>query len=82
MRYGIYIPNLSAAADPRLLIELSQETEQAGWDGFFLWDHISVGLYALPCVDPWIVLAAIATSTKRIRLGQLVTPLPRRRPWK
>ncbi len=32
--------------------------------------------------DPWVVLAAIAMSTERIRLGTMVTPIPRRRPWK
>src|SRR5260370_26406309 len=32
-------------------------------------------------VDPWVALAAIALRTRTIRLGTLVTPLPRRRPW-
>ena len=36
----------------------------------------------LPFVDSWIALTAIACDTKRIRLGPLITPLPRRRPWK
>jgi alkanesulfonate monooxygenase SsuD/methylene tetrahydromethanopterin reductase-like flavin-dependent oxidoreductase (luciferase family) len=30
--------------------------------------------------DAWITLAAIATSTERIRLAPMVTPLARRRP--
>ncbi|GCE30616.1 hypothetical protein KDA_61000 [Dictyobacter alpinus] len=81
MQYGLYMPNLSVAADPRLLIELAQEAEVAGWDGFFLWDHISLGLYEMAVVDPWIVMAGIASHTKHIRFGPLVTPLPRRRPW-
>jgi alkanesulfonate monooxygenase SsuD/methylene tetrahydromethanopterin reductase-like flavin-dependent oxidoreductase (luciferase family) len=29
--------------------------------------------------DPWVALAAIASATERLRLGPLVTPLPRRR---
>jgi alkanesulfonate monooxygenase SsuD/methylene tetrahydromethanopterin reductase-like flavin-dependent oxidoreductase (luciferase family) len=33
-------------------------------------------------VDPWITMAAIAATTERIRFGPMVTPLPRRRPWK
>ena len=33
-------------------------------------------------VDPWVALSAIALSTRRIRIGTTVTPLPRRRPWK
>ena len=31
-----------------------------------------------PAVDPWVALAAIAVQTERIRIGPLVTPLPRR----
>src|SRR5262249_16514818 len=47
----------------------------------FVWDHINVG-WPDPVADPWIALAAMACATKRIRLGPLVTPLPRRSPWK
>jgi alkanesulfonate monooxygenase SsuD/methylene tetrahydromethanopterin reductase-like flavin-dependent oxidoreductase (luciferase family) len=35
-----------------------------------------------PVVEPWIAMAAIASATERIRFGPMVTPLPRRRPWK
>ena len=26
--------------DPNVLVGLAVEAEQAGWDGFFVWDHI------------------------------------------
>ncbi|MHA2289461.1 MAG: LLM class flavin-dependent oxidoreductase, partial [Promethearchaeota archaeon] len=56
--------------------------ENNGWDGFFLWDHVFLSSNkALPVLDPWIILSAIAVKTKRIKLGTTVTPLPRRRPW-
>jgi alkanesulfonate monooxygenase SsuD/methylene tetrahydromethanopterin reductase-like flavin-dependent oxidoreductase (luciferase family) len=59
--------------------ELAAEAEQAGWDGFFLWDHVAYrGVDRI--ADPWVTLAAIATRTSRVLLGPLVTPLPRRRP--
>jgi len=32
--------------------------------------------------DPWVALAVMAMSTERIRLGPMVTPIPRRHPWK
>jgi alkanesulfonate monooxygenase SsuD/methylene tetrahydromethanopterin reductase-like flavin-dependent oxidoreductase (luciferase family) len=32
--------------------------------------------------DPWVALAAVAMSTQRMRIGTMVTPLARRRPWK
>jgi hypothetical protein len=33
-------------------------------------------------VDPWIALAAAAQATERLRLGAMITPVARRRPWK
>jgi alkanesulfonate monooxygenase SsuD/methylene tetrahydromethanopterin reductase-like flavin-dependent oxidoreductase (luciferase family) len=81
MKYGLYLPNFGPFGDARLLAELARDAERAGWDGFFLWDHIARP-GAPPVVDPWIALAAIAVATERIRIGALVTPLARRRPWK
>ncbi len=82
MRYGVSAPNFGAFGDPKILIDLAETAEGAGWDGFFLWDHIQVGRWAGPVVDPWICLAAVAATTRSIRLGPMVTPLPRRRPAK
>jgi alkanesulfonate monooxygenase SsuD/methylene tetrahydromethanopterin reductase-like flavin-dependent oxidoreductase (luciferase family) len=81
MKYGLYLPNFGAFGDARLLGELARAAEQAGWDGFFIWDHIARA-WTPPVVDTWVALTAIALSTTRIRFGPLVTPLPRRRPWK
>lgn len=77
MRYGVHVPIFNEYADPRRLAELARDAEEAGWDGFFLWDHIM-----WHAVDPWVALTAIALNTERIHFGPLVTPLPRRRPWK
>jgi alkanesulfonate monooxygenase SsuD/methylene tetrahydromethanopterin reductase-like flavin-dependent oxidoreductase (luciferase family) len=65
--------------NPATLVELSLRAEAAGWDGIFLWDHVVAG--AMPIADTWTTLGAIAATTKTIRLGPMVTPLPRRRPW-
>lgn len=81
MRYAIDTPQFGPYGDPRVLAQLAREAEDAGWDGFFIWDHINVG-WPDPVADPWIALAAMACATQRIRLGPLVTPLPRRAPWK
>ncbi len=68
--------------DPGKLADLAIEAEDAGWDGFFIWDIVFAGNEApVPVVDPWIALAAIAARTKRIKFGAFLTPLPRRRPW-
>ncbi len=83
MRFGIHVPNFGDFHDLRAIAELARVAEDAGWDGFFLWDHILFRKTGdLHLNDPWITLAAIAMSTESIRLGPLVTPLPRRRPWK
>lgn len=83
MHFAINVPNFGSFGDPRLLAELAREAEVAGWDGFFIWDHIYAGPDLLePTVDPWIALAAMAMTTSRIKLSALVTPMPRRRPWK
>lgn len=84
MKYGINIPNFGWFGDIDVLVDMAVEVEENGWDGFFLWDHMLVfkDNPILPFVDPWVALAAIACRTNRIRLGPLITPLPRRRPWK
>jgi alkanesulfonate monooxygenase SsuD/methylene tetrahydromethanopterin reductase-like flavin-dependent oxidoreductase (luciferase family) len=79
VRYGLSIPNF---AEPSRLVELAVAAERAGWDGFFLWDHIVVNRSMSPPIsDPWTTLGAVAVMTSRVRLGTLVTPVPRRRPW-
>ena len=80
MKFGIYLPNFGAYGDARVLADLARDAENAGWDGFFIWDHIAG--WKLPMVDPWVALTAIALNTERMRIGTTVTPLPRRRPWK
>jgi alkanesulfonate monooxygenase SsuD/methylene tetrahydromethanopterin reductase-like flavin-dependent oxidoreductase (luciferase family) len=55
--------------------------EAAGWDGISVWDHILVW-DGNEVADPWIMLAAAASVTDRITLMSMVTPIPRRHPWK
>jgi alkanesulfonate monooxygenase SsuD/methylene tetrahydromethanopterin reductase-like flavin-dependent oxidoreductase (luciferase family) len=83
MKFGISISNLGMYSDFDGLIALAQDAEEAGWDGLFPWDHILHKPRAdSRVIDPWIALAAIATHTKKMMLGPMVTPLARRRPWK
>ena len=62
------------------MVALAKLAEESGWDGLFLWDHM-LAAPGMAVADPWVTMAAVATVTNRIRLGALVTPLPRRRPW-
>ncbi len=83
MNYGLNLPNGGLTGDPHTAAELAALAEASGWDGVFLEDYIVwQGHQDVPTYDPWILLAAMALSTKRVRLGITVTPLSRRRPWK
>lgn len=81
MLHGVFLPPFGELADPRTMAALAVDAEQSGWDGFFVWDHVVRADDSLPVSDPWVVLAAVAGATTRLRIGPLVTPLPRRRPW-
>jgi alkanesulfonate monooxygenase SsuD/methylene tetrahydromethanopterin reductase-like flavin-dependent oxidoreductase (luciferase family) len=86
MQFAIDLPPFGPFSDANLVAQLAMEAEEVGWNGFFLWDHINYRRAGSPdplaIADPWIHLAAIAARTTSIKLGPMVTPLPRRRPWK
>jgi alkanesulfonate monooxygenase SsuD/methylene tetrahydromethanopterin reductase-like flavin-dependent oxidoreductase (luciferase family) len=83
MRYCLNLPIGGTAAQPRRLAELAAVAEAAGWDAVFVEDYIVYqNQQDIPTFDPWVGLAAMALATSRIRLGTMVTPVPRRRPWK
>ena len=67
MHRGIFVAPFDELSDPRLVADLAREAEKAGWDGFFVWDHIRYSAPVEAVSDPWIVLAAIATATERVR---------------
>jgi alkanesulfonate monooxygenase SsuD/methylene tetrahydromethanopterin reductase-like flavin-dependent oxidoreductase (luciferase family) len=71
VKYGLVLPSW----DARPVADLAREAENAGWDGVFLWETVWG-------VDAWVLLAAAATLTQHIRLGTMLTPLSRMRPWK
>ncbi|MGH3645847.1 MAG: LLM class flavin-dependent oxidoreductase [Micromonosporaceae bacterium] len=60
--------------DARAAAELAEIAEGAGWDGFFMWESVWG-------IDAWVALTAAAMRTERIRLGTMLTPLARRKPW-
>lgn len=80
MKYAIYLPTFTPFGSPQIIASLARDAEQAGWDGMFVWDDVAGTQKDL--ADPWISLSAAAAITQRLRLGALITPLARRRPWK
>lgn len=79
MKRGIFVAPFDELADPRLVAELARAAEAAGFDGFFLWDHVDYRPPVEAILDPWICMAAIALATERLLIGPLITPPPRRR---
>ena len=78
-KFGLGVPNGGDFADPIRLASLARDAEAAGWDGFFLWDHVIRRQPWQAMIDPWVTLAAVAVATDRIIIGPMVTPLARRR---
>ena len=70
MKYGFVLPY----GDARTAADFAFEAEQAGWDGFFVWEPVWGW-------EAWMMLTAAAMRTERIRLGTMITPVSRMRPW-
>jgi alkanesulfonate monooxygenase SsuD/methylene tetrahydromethanopterin reductase-like flavin-dependent oxidoreductase (luciferase family) len=70
MRFGFVVP----WGDAEDVGDLAAAAEDAGWDGLFVWEPVWG-------VDAWISLGLAAVRTSKIRLGTLLTPPSRRRPW-
>jgi alkanesulfonate monooxygenase SsuD/methylene tetrahydromethanopterin reductase-like flavin-dependent oxidoreductase (luciferase family) len=79
VKFAVCLSNFGSYADPRQSLRVAESAEAAGWDGFFVWDHLAF-VWGPPSADPWVTLAAVAAETGSLTLGTAVTPLPRRRP--
>ena len=80
MKHGVFLPPFDGLADVERMAELAVLAEDAGWDGFFVWDHLRYAPPVQDILDPYACLTLIAARTSRIALGPMVTPLIRRRP--
>lgn len=70
MKFGFVLPDGNA----RTAADVAKVAEEYGWDGFFVWEPV----YG---VDAWVALTAAAMQTNRIKLGTMLTPISRMRPW-
>lgn len=70
MKFGFVVP----WGDAEDVGDLAAAAETSGWDGLFVWEPVWG-------VDAWISLGLAAARTSKIRLGTLLTPPSRRRPW-
>ena len=70
MRFGFVMP----FGDAGVVADFAALAESTGWDAIFAWEAVWGD-------DAWIALTAAAMLTDRIRLGTMLTPIPRVRPW-
>jgi alkanesulfonate monooxygenase SsuD/methylene tetrahydromethanopterin reductase-like flavin-dependent oxidoreductase (luciferase family) len=71
MKFGFVLPR----GDARTAADFARHAELSGWDGFFVWEPVWG-------IDAWVALTAAAMLTERIRLGTMLSPVSRMRPWK
>ncbi len=84
MKYGLQVLNSWSSRhnvnnNSKFLLDIIVEAEDAGLDGFFLWDHLMFP-WSIETAEPWTVLSAASSLTDNIKLGTAVTPVNRRRP--
>jgi alkanesulfonate monooxygenase SsuD/methylene tetrahydromethanopterin reductase-like flavin-dependent oxidoreductase (luciferase family) len=70
VQYGIILTSGDAADTA----SLAQDAEKAGWDAVFTFEPV----YG---INAWVALTAAAMTTTTIKLGTMLTPLPRWKPW-
>ncbi len=70
MKFGFVVPY----ADARGFANFAALGERCGWDGVFTYETVWG-------VDAWASLAAASMVTERVRLGTLLTPVSRIKPW-
>lgn len=71
MKFGFVYP----LGEAKTIANASEIAEKSGWDGFFVWEPVWG-------IDAWVALTACALKTKTIKLGTMLSPLPRIKPWK
>lgn len=77
--FGLSVPQVGITAS--VAIEAAVNAERAGFDSFWLMDHLfAPAIRRYDCLESWTLLSAIAASTSDIRLGHLVGCNPLRHP--
>ncbi len=82
MKFGVQIENhLGFSYDD--VLKVASEAERSGFESLFICDHLqgrNEPSASQPCLDPWVTLGALASVTKTLHLGTLVTAVGFRHP--
>ncbi len=71
MKTGVILP--SFRDDPTEALEVARQSEEAGIDGVFCFDHLwPMGQPDRPAIAPFPLLAAVASTTERVCVGTTV----------
>ncbi len=90
MRFGLFIPQgwrldlagIAPAEQWPAMREIAQAADVGPWDSLWVYDHF----HTVPvpteeaCHEAWSLMAALAASTQRVRLGQMCTCMSYRNP--
>lgn len=90
MRFGLFVPQgwrLDLVGIPpeehwRVMRDLGQYADAGGWDSLWVYDHF----HTVPMPtdeathEAWTLMAALAATTSRIKLGQMCTAMSYRNP--
>jgi hypothetical protein len=76
LKFGFIIPGGSTPE----IVEMASILEDSGWDGAFYYDDIYTDAKT-EMSAAWPIMAAMASTTKKVRIGSLLTAVGRRRPW-